>query len=349
MPSPVTKPGRAASPNAIATAEPPPPLPAALDGWQPLGSGDTAIWSPDSRMVLIGSAGGADVTVVDESGTTLASYAASAGVWIDNARLMIDAGGSGIEATITSGHLTPAGRIGSHMLSDGLGDVAVTDQTGPQFSVWRDGTWSDPLAGFPVAWSVDGTKLALLHLVGFDVAGPGTNGYLEIIEWPSKRVLWQDESQQYITGSTYVRFDPSGRYVGMLSYHYRVIDLVTGSIVDVATKNFRDNFGWDSNSHIIIGDSKANTISAYDVDGSLVRTWRGRGDTAISTPTGSSQLFFTTEYDQPPPMTIVRGSQTDTFSVDGTSGVLPVLAPDGHAVVLGTYRDNKPLLVAGPP
>jgi len=175
-----------ASPTLTAPATPSPslspaPSPAPIAGpWKVLASSDTAGagWSPDGRWLLVwdavtnGSPAQRHISLDDARGNVIRTFQGeppveAQPVWLDARSFVVARDGKNYLGTIDSAALTPI----SPPFPDGLtssGHGALAYQTSgnldasARFVVWTPSGGTKPArAGVPVAWSRDGTRLAV--------------------------------------------------------------------------------------------------------------------------------------------------------------------------------------------
>jgi hypothetical protein len=224
-------------------------------------------------------------------------------------------------------------------LGSGHGAVAVAR---PRDNQWPDQRWdyrvwtrdgrSERRDGFPVRWSWDGTKLAVLHPFG-RVRSPG--GWLEVVSWPELQPIFADEPP-YATGDA--QFDPTSRLVAYptsrgdgdeLEVFMRVVSLETGEVLDLARDLYSSTF-WtaDSNFSIVAADLSATT---YDRVGGVVSTWNAPALSLGASIDGSTVAFLETGSEAR--VYVMRdGETTDTAAPSGEDGKV-LVSPDGRALV----------------
>ena len=285
--------GTAATPTKPVTPVPQPPDKlAALPGWP-------IAWAPDGAHLMVAEGSGftaqRSIEILNSAGRETGSISADSATWVDSRTIAFAGHGKlpGAAATISlanvSGHVigtlaghyseSGAGSTGAILLGSGTGELAVATQGGwgpaaSAFVIWDGGTVGDAHEGVPIAFSQDGTKLAVLHPT--DLEGGSMSGWLEIVAAPSLHTI---ASYAHVTvristnsaGPGYApdaAFSPDGNWL-----------LVSGSLVDLTrgkTTQVGDG-GWLPNGVLITSS------------GGTVLSWEGARSTPDSDfPAGGS-------------------------------------------------------------
>lgn len=232
-------------------------------------------------------------------------------VWLDARSFVIARDGKNYLGTVDSPALTPI----SPPFPDGLtsnGHGALAYQTSgnlggsDRFVVWTQaGGTTTPRAGDPVAWSRDGTKLAVWHWVSG--TGPGSAGWMEALTWPGLRSLGAIHES---LGWIFALFDPSGRYLYANGW---VLDLVTGQ------------------ASAMTGASAANPANAHLFPSLGVVTSPDQSSGA-SADNSTVVLWYMS---QQRPIVLVRGGRQRSVDVPGPlQPPDPQLSPDGTGLVV---------------
>lgn len=344
------------SPGLTPTVEPSPLPTSPIAGWLSLGPGVGASWAPDSNLVAVGT--GQDTLIFDRSGEIVQTFAgADQSQWVDDETLLLrdlddvpielaegSEQGDIYRATLSPLAVEPIGRHDGEALSSGQGEVSFGSPAGTgTFAVWSDDFgWTDTYSGYPVAWSTDGSTLALIHLIE---QRAGLAGNLDVIAWPSRTPVAFNETHLVSPGT--VRFSPTGRYLAFTSLAVtQLIDLESQMIREVGPTGVWDWFGWTGNDELVIGDHNSNSVSSYSAAADRLERWEGVGDSVASSANGDTLVMYTNDYpDAAPPITIVRNGTTQTIAVAGTASRAPVLAPDGSGIILYAPTGDDVLVI----
>ena len=234
MPAPIESPTPAPVPTG--TLNPRPTGFAAT--WLSLGD-----WAPDSTHLLVDDVGGGDV--LDAAGVELWGFDAWETGWLGPTTIGA-AGKSGPGAALETVRLydlsgSQTGEIstvfesvvygGGHDVFAGTypgnGDFAQ----GGTFSIWNGATVSPPQAGNALAWSADGTRLAIL-LPPWTNEKVAMDGRLAIVDGTGKQVFALDGWYGSTLGD--YKFSPDGRYLtACLTRDTNQIE--QGAVVDTET------------------------------------------------------------------------------------------------------------------
>ena len=139
----------------------------------------------------------------------------------------------------------------------------------PQFSVWSNGTLTDPQPGFPIVWSPAGDTLVVAHPDG---PGRSTNGWMEAFAWPGLTTVVQGNGTTVVDLAA--RFSPSGAHITPASVidsstgsddDLGVLALATGAVAAIPTVGNQWSFAWDGADELLLSDDTGLTI--YSPDG----------------------------------------------------------------------------------
>ncbi len=343
-------------PTASATSSP-----TTVGEWKILAASDTAdaYWSPDGNWLMLRygvTNGEQHLDLFDVRGHLIRRYQGDAVTWIDARTFLLgrgtqqtDPAPSALLGTVDSDTVTPlAMAYPNGPLSNGHGALAFT--TGGTYVdgllhnerelVWTPDGRTTTLPGKAVAWSRDGTKLAVWH---FLTPGQGTggrpSGWLEVLSWPGlKSIASVHDKPTDTLGSA---FDPSGRYMAFLSGAIYVLDLQTGqeSLVDRVAPS--DYYAWDASSHLIV-PSDDGSVTVLDVHGTRLSVTPGLGDSVASSADGSTVATFFIGVNDVRPMTVLRNGTQRTVEIPGRIyGGVPVLSADGGGLVVVCQVDGQ--------
>ena len=338
-PSPVAPSGAPSSAN---TPGPTGSPTTALEPWKVLATSDTAGagWSPDGRWLLVwdavtnGTAAQRHISLDDAHGNVVRTFQGELPVelqpvWLDDHTFVIARDGRNYLGTIDLSVLTPIPPpFPDGLISNGHGALAYQTSgnadAAARFVGWTfSGGTTAPRPGVPVAWSVDGTKLAIWHWVS-GASGPAVLGWIEILGWPGLRSLGGVREP---LGWIAAAFDASGRYV---LANGKVLDLATGAISPMQLPGSSGSPRFDGANALrfpaaaapLSGDQNA----AESADGSTVVIWTIAGAESIALiRDGISRSIEVPGPIEPP---------TPQLSPDGSGLVVTCVAPNGRSEAL---------------
>ena len=352
------------SPSPVDSGASPTSIPAKQDGWALLATSQSyfgAAWAPDGAHFFDTYPSRA-FEIRDAEGRPLATYSRfDRAYWLDASHLLAyreNTGRPGATASIAdfTGGVVAApedlnGTTGGDGLPDGQGEVAMPRVVGSgqvphyQFAVWAGGSLGGWHEGKPVAWSNDGTKLAVVHPFEWAMGDPG---WLEVLTWPGLTRLYADHPPY---GAAYtVDFDPSGSYVavygggGPATLHgaqLRIVSLETDTSVriplDSVTYPADPDFFWTTGSQLflIVGDQ----VNSYDTVGNLVDEQPALGPMANASADGSTVAYAGEANGT---ILIDRDGSQISQSEFGAQISQPWFSPDGRVLLLyGTLADGS--------
>ena len=308
---------------------------------------DGGWWAPDGQHLLVDEEDG--VHILDANGqhdVDTPAYSGSEAAWLDSTKVAVLVRENQTDATgqisfydlsgALSGHVD--GQYQSSLVSQGNDVLAAvglaTDNTlGDTYKVWDNGVLSDWRQGEPLAWSADGTMLAVLmpKLVGLRPGGsmstlasivnagdPSDHGDLVVVDRQGDDVL-RIPGLVASTFAPYV-FSPDGRYLAACLSNrsdtidaMRVIDTQTGSITDVA-QSCAYEVGWSDEPRLYLSSALGSPIAwtpeegvtptslpdetsvAVAPNGDLVN-WSNSGDSAIRVISGGATIVYALDGD----------------------------------------------------
>jgi hypothetical protein len=333
--------------------------------WLQLTSADTADawWSPDSQWLLVASGvtnGTPDqqsIALRDRGGGLVRTMQGSGAEWIDDRTfLVLDRDPSAavgamvrtLVGSVDSPTLTPTGPpvvngpggFETNPVSNGHGAVAyaLSGTVGAQstFAVWTPTATSATLPGVPVAWSTDGTQLAVWHQTSSE-SSRQAQGWMEVLSWPSLRSVLQLKTEPTFPSGRQVQFDPSGSY---LYVNGAFVDLGSGQTIGHIAADFDpENGAWDSADQFLVASRTGGDAGVFDVSGQQVATLGVTGDSFAASADGSLVVNWTMS--EARPITLIRGTVVqERLTVPGTVQPPMMPAPDGSALVAGWAGGN---------
>lgn len=355
------------------------PAPVPSDGWIELRyRAGNVEWSPDGRWFLLQT----DSAVALFDGTTAEplrsiEFSSSTDVdadaaWLDSGRVVVanaqpqgvdlgDASANAFIASVSDAALTPVavpvtswfGESYASFVASGRGAVAFRTTNGSdescedrepcfRYRVWTPDGVSRERLGEPVAWSVDGSQLAVLRNDGRrdsgNGAGPGgTTGWLEIVSWPALEPVL---SRRDLETEATIRFSPDGSK--LIAGSLGVVDIATGRTWRLADFAWKSH--WDATGNLVTTTDDGDVV-VLDLDGSIVQSRAGLAHELVSTPDGRTQAGYRYDWHRAPPdgiFSVFRDGAVDRFAIPdfpagSDSGYHTVwLAPGGHALVVAT-------------
>jgi hypothetical protein len=343
------KPGSAGSSGPVA-----PSAVAALSGWP-------IAWAPDGHHMLLaqvapGLPGASRIQIRDAAGRATGSASGTAAVWVDSNTIAIATSGAGQGSRFTSnstislvdvtGRQVAAlpgqyanpdpteGLDGGLLVGSSSGQLAVVGQSGAKFYgetyvTWNGNAVSVSRQGVPIAFSQDGSKLAVIHPIYGPGGSLGTNltGSLEIVSTSGSQTLASFPRLHIGARSGAqpdypdVAFSPNG---SSLLVSGTLVDLTSGTSITVGFG------GW-------LPDGTLVTVS----NGQAMR-WQGTHPTADARLSGggvveTSRQGDVVEYfaDGRPPILLAADGTLSQISVPGVANSKALLiSPDGRAVAL---------------
>ena len=340
-----------------------------------------ASWSPDGKWLAVtdtealpeGTATSSSqpqhLRVLGAAGDPVRILDGERFFWLDGTRFVMWRGDSAFLGSVESTDLKPVKIASGAVLPGGHGALAIVNTTVDEaklsFVVWTPAGTSRVLAGIPVAWSWDGTRIAVWHYVGL---GGGTQGFttsygwIEVLSWPDLGSVATLKNSAFVGQP--VSFDPSGRYLEVSSVDlgsavpndqmvvpsFSVWDLSTGGPAVVSGVSGLSP-AWDSTGDLLFIGVDGSLVT-MPVSGGPVVSQSGAGDSVVSSADGSTAVVsYTSSSGQSPPITIIRNGASRTIPVPCLLAVATVVSPDGSNVVINCMHSmgekGELLLLAG--
>jgi hypothetical protein len=302
-----------------------------------------ASWSPDSLHLLVWSApdeaGRRAVELADADGTLVKSFRATDVAWVDADAYVARGNGQTVLIHVSTGSAEQStGPAGFGWLSNGQGAIAYldgpgasVDSPGPDdhFSVWSEHGVVTGVSGRPVAWSPDGSQLAVWRY-GSSSGGVGGQpiGTIGVYAWPGLHL--DHEWPAIEAGSAPVRFDPSGHYLEIAGPSgFSAVDVTTGSVVSRSVGTGQPPV-WDESSDLVV-PSLDGTVSVYGSDGHLLSS-RSAADSLAGSTNGRTIILFWWESSQP---AVLSSSGAErTLALPGALWTYPEVSANGSGIVI---------------
>jgi hypothetical protein len=285
------------------------------------------------------------IQVLDSSGRLTGSFNADSATWVDSDTIAAATHGKGpggsttisllglnghVTATLPGSYMDGAGSSGAVLLGSGTGLVAIASKGdwGPSqstFVIWDGSSVGSSHTGMPIAFSQDGTELALLH----PSSGPGSNssGWLEVVSVPSLntiasyshttlRVANQGDGPGYAPD---VAFSPDGKW---LFASGTLVDLSRGSTTHVGEG------GWLPDGTLLT--SNGGTVLRWQGTRSTPDSRFTAGGSVVTSRHGDVVEYFT---DTRAPLLLTAGGTVRQLELSGVSSLDDAqLSPSGAAI-----------------
>ena len=309
-----------------------------------------AAWASDGAHFFNGHPV-SPLEVRDASGMLLATYDQfDRAYWLDASHVLgyrDNIGSSGAVASIAdlTGSVVAAPQTLNGEpdgLPNGFGAVAIARKDASAsvatytFSVWSSGGLSAPHDGYPMAWSADGTKLAVVHFIKWGMKD--FSGSLEVVSWPGLDRLYAGPRASFDEYS--IEFDPSDQFVSLADYSNdsrsldsstRVVSIGSGATADIPCTTCTTFW----NDHQQLSFDTSGHLETYDTTGKLVDERLVGGYLANASPDGSTVAFISDSIGN---IVIERDGQLDSSSQFGAGGISqPWFSPDGRSLLLYGY------------
>jgi len=229
--------------------------------------------------------------VVDADGTEVSNVGSDQSAWFDASTIGVAerqglnfwAGPDTVELYSVDGSKTADLQGSFSAMLVGFGHVAVAPHNGglspsDTFQLWDGDNLSAPIAGFPWAWSADGTRLAVLHgRKGDYYVGPGDPGTIEVVDDKGDAIA--SFSDLVAATSSGMYFSPDNRYlaiddavdkVGVDPFDV-VVDTQTSTVEKLGPPySTYGLFGWTNSDTLYMGSPDGP--STWTPDGGYKRT-----------------------------------------------------------------------------
>jgi hypothetical protein len=287
-------------------------------------------WAPDSAHVAVMDQDRPDdsslISIFDTDGQRVRQFAGWQLAWTGPGTFVVmaeaETGPNLFGGSLARDTLVPLGRRADWLL--GGGNHAATWAEGPGgYVVWQANVPSGPRDGSPLAWSRDGSLLAV-------ETGTG----LAVVQESDGRVV-RDIPGVSLFAHSVVSFSPAGDRI-LVTYDTIVVADVSSGMVSWLgpVPSGRGEPEWLDDSHIAINDG--GQLQQIDLAGQRAPV-AGVGDgVAIFDVAGSGSLLYAD--DAMKSLTIVRNGQSEAVPLPGQVP-LPRWSPDGQYLVI-TFADE---------
>jgi hypothetical protein len=323
------------------------PSPTLVGDWKVLASSDTvgALWSPDGKWMAVsdnvtnGPPDEQHLRLLDSTGDMVRALDGNDAIWLSATQFILSRGDSSFLGSVDSTVLTPTD-AGSMVggLSNDHGAIALTtipsDQAKISFRIWTQGGTSSSMPGAAMAWSLDGTKLAVWHYTtpGHGVGGQPL-GWLAVLSWPDLKPVATVKDASF-AWQQQMSFDPTGRYLAATDGPNSVLDVATGRMVGPAGVQMTP--AWDAAGDLVVPASDmSGHVTFYPVSGGPSTTLADVGDSAVSSTDGSTVVLYFSSNTDYRPITLIRNGVSRTIAVPGPVLYAPWLSANGSGAVVG--------------
>jgi hypothetical protein len=328
-------------------------------------------WSPDARHILFSSA--ASVELFDDAGTVMTRVdGAVSAAWIDSNAFATatDCSDSASIGQVSihrlgGGEAVLDGQFDTtSLVGNGHGAVALSKrslespQSKPSFVVWAGGRTSRAIAGEPVAWSTDGSKLLVRASTAW-----GTPALPEIIPYPSLAI-----DTSFVggmigpIGSTPV-FSPDGRLIGLPCGIPSDVYYCTSMVLEAAHGTWRAvtpaqadglPMSWLSNGHLLLQPNNQPAAGSFrEWDGArVVPSKLPAGAWAVASPDGRLVAIGTSPDPASGSTLVVTATGASVTRLPSTGGPYQWVtwSPDStHLAVWDDPEQELDLVRVGPP
>jgi hypothetical protein len=232
----------------------------------------------------------------------------------------------------------------------------------PRFKIWTKTSVSEEIEGWPTAWSLDGTRLAVVRpMPEIGTAKLGTNvvaagnyfdaGWLEVLSYPDLKSVYSN--RDIYVADIDMAFSPSGDNLLVENENestlYEVVNL---DLQTLTPAPYDDRTYWYGDDELVT--QAGSNIVAHALDGTVVQRWNDAGGGPLGT-SADGRLLVTTDHFRTTPkkLDVIRDGQLSTFTLpdlvglNGASVEFATPADDGRSIVLMTERPDNfgPLLV----
>jgi hypothetical protein len=247
---------------------------------------------------------------------------------------LVNVGGAAV-TTLPAGYAPWSGLPNITLAGSGTGQFTVANQTGTGGSGWQFVLWNGSAgavsSGLPIAFSRDGSRLAVLQPTG---AGSGVvAGSLTILSVPSLSTLASFPNLVLRLGP----LDPAAPIDAQFSPDSRSL-LVAGALVDLSKGSTvaTGDGGWLANGTLVTSSS-SGLLRWSGTTSTLDSRFTGAGSVSVDRQGDLVYVFA----DGRPPLLLQSGGQLDSLGLPGVRAISnPLISPSGRSVVLGGRATN---------
>ena len=315
-------------------------------------------WSTDGRFFALDDVANGTpgqtlaVHLYARDGSLLRDIPGSDLAWIGARTFLVgpaSSGGPVVASSLDTTELAPATNATfAGLAAPGHRVAAVelpwTDPTQARFVVWQSGTTSSPQQGIPLAWSPDGSLLAVMHVTQ---RGQGTGGedagWLQVLRVPDLTPVAAVHEPLIGDRGAFI-FDASGRH---LAYLGAILDVISGHVTTLNVGGV-ETVAWDG-TRLLVAESQRERIAWFDASGSPLPGDLPYADRLSVSPSG---MIATFDFGKGT-VTLHDGTTTRTLDVcqQQVDGI--AWAPDGTAFLANCEQADgiETVLVelSGPP
>jgi hypothetical protein len=337
--------------------------------WSP--SGEFLLFRSSHKVLLIRAADSQTVRTYDAPND---SWAGS--TWVDDSAFILYirettsqmSVGHGVLGTIANAVVTevdvptleyaetdiyPVGTSNGHGAIAYRTDVSQTEcgfQPCWRYRVWtRDGLTQE-VPGLPVAWSTDGTRLAVIHQRvespatsknhGYAAGWDGYTGWLEVLSWPNLESVYRDRR---LMANENLNFDPAAEHVAFRNFDgYWLLTLGNGKRREIGAF-WWDRPVWDKDGRLFVAGDRQ--VLALNPDTTVALEWRRPHTIAVGSAAGKLVVFTPIRNQgNGPSMTLLRAGITTNVELPAALGDWQYFwaypSDDGHSIAVAVYQDS---------
>ncbi len=265
-------------------------------------------WAPDGRHLLLDSGA---LEVIDAQGRTVATPGGTVATWIDTTRFATWTPGNAgaVAGTVMVVGLdgstipVPGTYVGGGLIGDGVGDLTLmplgsgSSIVADHFVIWSNGRLGDPMPGWPLGWSRDGSTLIIATSSPLGGTAGSTSSVSVALMTRPFLVQARPIANVHVDPNYVPAFDLAGSHVafpcaaiGTLgACHQLVDDLSTATIHDIAVQAPGLPVTWTSDGALLLAADPASGSG-------VLREWNGSAVVASSLPKASWALASPSGY-----------------------------------------------------
>lgn len=203
------------------------------------------------------------------------------------------------------------------------------------YRIWDDAQLSAGLPGDPVGWSSDGTRLAVVHVAAQAVRGPGTWGWLSVVDGSGTAIVTLRD--EFTNTAFPVAFSPDGRFLAAclapeigLDCTTHVVTLSTGSVADAGGWG---SICWSTDSTLLVSDG-VDAPTAWTPTGGVADAGIGPHSFVVASMSGELAIWSS---DDRPTVTLRTGGSSRDIDLPGAV-VSGTWSPDGRWLAVTSWQ-----------